>query len=34
MVIALLTIPFFLDLSLRTIIWRAIFDQHGTIKSA
>lgn len=33
-VIALLTIPFFLDLSSRTIIWRAIFDQHGTINTA
>ncbi len=33
-VIALLTIPFFLDLSSRTIIWRAILDQHGTINSA
>lgn len=32
-VIALLTIPFFLDLSSRTIIWRAIFDQHGTINT-
>jgi spermidine/putrescine transport system permease protein len=32
-VIALLTIPFFLDLSSRTIIWRAIFDQHGTINA-
>lgn len=33
-VIALLTIPFFLDLSSRTIIWRAIFDQHGTINTS
>jgi spermidine/putrescine transport system permease protein len=32
-VIALLTIPFFLDLSSRTIIWRAIFDQHGTVNT-
>jgi spermidine/putrescine transport system permease protein len=32
-VIALLTIPFFLDLSSRTIIWRAILDQHGIINS-
>jgi spermidine/putrescine transport system permease protein len=33
-VIALLTIPFFLDLSSRTIIWRAIFDGHGTVNTA
>lgn len=33
-VIALLTIPFFLDLSSRTIIWRAILDQHGAINTA
>ena len=34
LVIALLTIPFFLDLSSRTIIWRAILDQHGAVNSA
>ncbi len=31
--IALLTIPFFLDLSSRTIIWRAILDQHGIVNA-
>ena len=30
-VLALLTIPFFLDMSSRTIIWRAIFGQNGLI---
>ena len=30
-VLALLTIPFFLDISSRTIIWRAIFGQNGLI---
>ncbi len=33
-VLALLTIPFFLDMSSRTIIWRAIFGQNGLINSA
>jgi ABC-type spermidine/putrescine transport system permease subunit I len=32
-IISLLTIPFFLDLSSRTIVWRAILDQHGLINS-
>jgi len=32
-VLALLTIPFFLDMSSRTIIWRAIFGQNGLINS-
>ncbi len=32
-VISLLTIPFFLDLSSRTIVWRAILDQHGLVNS-
>lgn len=31
--LALLTIPFFLDLSSRTIIWRAILGQNGLINS-
>jgi spermidine/putrescine transport system permease protein len=33
LVLALLTIPFFLDLSSRTIVWRAILDQHGLVNS-
>ena len=33
-VLALLTIPFFLDLSSRIIIWRAILGEHGLINSA
>jgi spermidine/putrescine transport system permease protein len=33
LVLALLTIPFFLDISSRTIVWRAILDQHGLINS-
>jgi spermidine/putrescine transport system permease protein len=32
-VLTLLTIPFFLDISSRTIVWRAILDQHGLINS-
>jgi spermidine/putrescine transport system permease protein len=32
-VLALLTIPFFLDLSSRTIVWRAILGQTGLINS-
>nr|WP_255561700.1 ABC transporter permease [Pseudohoeflea sp. DP4N28-3] len=32
-VLALLTIPFFLDLSSRTIIWRAILGQNGLVNS-
>jgi spermidine/putrescine transport system permease protein len=32
-VIALLTIPFFLDISSRTIIWRAILGENGAINS-
>src|SRR5206468_6759032 len=28
-ILSLLTIPFFLDISSRTIVWRAILDQHG-----
>lgn len=32
-VLALLTIPFFLDMSSRTIIWRAILGQHGLVNS-
>lgn len=32
-VLALLTIPFFLDLSSRTIIWRAILGQSGLVNS-
>jgi len=31
--ISLLTIPFFLDISSRTIVWRAILDQHGLVNS-
>ncbi len=31
--LALLTIPFFLDSSSRTIVWRAILGQHGLINS-
>lgn len=31
--LALLTIPFFLDLSSRTIVWRAILGQHGLINT-
>ena len=30
-VLALLTIPFFLDLSSRIIVWRAILDEHGLV---
>lgn len=33
-VLALLTIPFFLDLSSRTIIWRAILGENGLINSS
>jgi len=33
MVLALLTIPFFLDMSSRTIIWRAILGEHGLVNS-
>ncbi len=33
-VLALLTIPFFLDVSSRTIIWRAILGQSGLINTA
>lgn len=33
LVLALLTIPFFLDISSRTIVWRAILDQHGLVNS-
>lgn len=33
-VLALLTIPFFLDMSSRTIIWRAILGQGGLINTA
>lgn len=33
-VLALLTIPFFLDMSSRTIIWRAILGQSGLVNSA
>ena len=33
-VLALLTIPFFLDISSRTIIWRAILGENGLINSA
>ncbi len=32
-VVALLTIPFFLDISSRTIIWRAILGENGAINS-
>ena len=32
-VLALLTIPFFLDLSSRTIVWRAILGQNGLVNS-
>lgn len=32
-VIALLTIPFFLDISSRTIIWRAILGEHGAVNA-
>ena len=32
-VLALLTIPFFLDLSSRTIIWRAILGQNGLVNT-
>jgi spermidine/putrescine transport system permease protein len=32
-VLALLTIPFFLDMSSRTIIWRAILGQNGLVNS-
>jgi spermidine/putrescine transport system permease protein len=32
-VLTLLTIPFFLDISSRTIVWRAILDQHGLVNS-
>jgi len=32
--LALLTIPFFLDISSRTIVWRAILGQNGLINSA
>ncbi|MDB5526644.1 MAG: hypothetical protein JWM58_4407 [Rhizobium sp.] len=32
--LALLTIPFFLDMSSRTIIWRAILGQSGLVNSA
>src|SRR5262249_44964891 len=32
-VIALLTIPFFLDISSRTIIWRAILGENGAINT-
>jgi ABC-type spermidine/putrescine transport system permease subunit I len=32
-VISLLTIPFFLDISSRTIVWRAILGQNGLINS-
>lgn len=33
-VLALLTIPFFLDMSSRTIIWRAILGQNGLVNTA
>ena len=33
-VLALLTIPFFLDISSRTIVWRAILGQHGLVNVA
>ncbi len=33
LVLALLTIPFFLDMSSRTIIWRAILGQNGLVNS-
>lgn len=33
-ILALLTIPFFLDMSSRTIIWRAILGQNGLINTA
>ena len=33
-VLALLTIPFFLDMSSRTIIWRAILGQSGLVNTA
>ena len=32
-ILALLTIPFFLDMSSRTIIWRAILGQNGLVNS-
>ena len=31
LILALLTIPFFLDLSSRIIVWRAILDEHGLV---
>ncbi|MFC7398025.1 ABC transporter permease [Chelatococcus sp. GCM10030263] len=34
MVLALLTIPFFLDMSSRTIIWRAILGENGLVNTA
>lgn len=33
MTLALLTIPFFIDLSSRIIVWRPILDEHGLINS-
>jgi spermidine/putrescine transport system permease protein len=32
-IISLLTIPFFLDISSRTIVWRAILNEHGLVNS-
>ena len=31
--IAILTIPFFIDLSSRIIVWRPILDEHGLINN-
>jgi spermidine/putrescine transport system permease protein len=33
-IVTLLTIPFFLDVASRTIIWRSILDVHGAINNA